>query len=145
MRLLLAIVLSILGLAYILSPLDLLPGFAIGWIDDLVVLFFLWRYLSGFRQRAAGAERIHQKGREHFQGQGENRSSGRVGSKDPFAVLGVGRNASSEEIRGAYKKLAGKYHPDKVLHLGDEFAALAEERFKEIQAAYDELKGRRRV
>ena len=59
--------------------------------------------------------------------------------KDPYDVLGVPRDAAIEDIRQAYKKLAGRYHPDKVQHLGDEFRALAEKRFKEIQAAYDAL------
>ena len=44
-----------------------------------------------------------------------------------------------EEIKNAYKQLANKYHPDKVLHLGEEFKKMAEERFKEIQEAYREL------
>jgi len=52
----------------------------------------------------------------------------------------VSRNASQEQIRKAYKKLAGKYHPDKVSHLGQEFQALAEKRFKDIQEAYEALR-----
>ncbi len=52
------------------------------------------------------------------------------------------RSASTEEIKHAYRELAGKYHPDKLEHLGDEFKALAEMRFKEIQQAYQELTGK---
>ncbi len=59
--------------------------------------------------------------------------------KDPYTVLNIPRNASQEDIKKAYKQLANKYHPDKVLHLGDEFKKMAEERFKEIQQAYREL------
>jgi DnaJ like chaperone protein len=54
-------------------------------------------------------------------------------------VLNVDRDASPEEIKNSYKKLANKYHPDKVLHLGEEFKKMAEERFKEIQETYREL------
>ncbi|MBW1817978.1 MAG: DnaJ domain-containing protein [Deltaproteobacteria bacterium] len=43
------------------------------------------------------------------------------------------------EIRKAYRELANRYHPDKVNHLGEEFRDLAEERFKEVQTAYQEL------
>ncbi|MBW2144864.1 MAG: DnaJ domain-containing protein, partial [Deltaproteobacteria bacterium] len=39
----------------------------------------------------------------------------------------------------AYRRLAGKYHPDRVNHLGEEFKELAERRFKEIQDAYQDL------
>ena len=51
--------------------------------------------------------------------------------KDYYAILGVPRNASQEEIKRAYRELAKKYHPDK--NRGD---PEAEERFKEINEAY---------
>ncbi|HKZ97311.1 MAG TPA: J domain-containing protein [Hyphomicrobiaceae bacterium] len=53
---------------------------------------------------------------------------------DPYAVLGVGKTASQDEIRAAYRKLAKESHPD--LHPGN---AAAEKRFKDISAAYDIL------
>jgi molecular chaperone DnaJ len=53
---------------------------------------------------------------------------------DPYKALGVGRKASDDEIKKAYRKLARQYHPDK--NPGD---AAAEERFKEIQEAYSIL------
>jgi molecular chaperone DnaJ len=54
--------------------------------------------------------------------------------KDYYAVLGVAKNASDPEIRKAYRKLAQKYHPD--ANSGNKEA---EERFKEISAAYEVL------
>lgn len=53
---------------------------------------------------------------------------------DLYKVLGVGRNASDEEIKKAYRRLARQYHPDR--NPGD---SAAEERFKEISAAHDVL------
>jgi len=52
---------------------------------------------------------------------------------DPYKVLGVARDASDEDIRRAYRKLAKELHPD----LNPSNRAVAEERFKKVSAAYD--------
>jgi molecular chaperone DnaJ len=57
-----------------------------------------------------------------------------MAQRDPYAVLGVDRKASADDIKKAYRKLARKYHPDR-----NPEDASAEERFKEIQSAYDIL------
>jgi DnaJ-class molecular chaperone len=55
-------------------------------------------------------------------------------SEDPYAILGVKREATQDEIRSAYRALAKKLHPD--LNPGDK---QAEEKFKQVAAAYDLL------
>src|SRR4051812_50162860 len=55
-----------------------------------------------------------------------------MAQRDPYSVLGVDRKASAEEIKKAYRKLARQYHPDR-----NPDDPKAEERFKEIQSAYD--------
>lgn len=57
-----------------------------------------------------------------------------MSKKDPYDVLGVDRNASADDIKKAYRKLAIKYHPDK--NPGDK---AAEEKFKEAAGAYEIL------
>lgn len=58
-------------------------------------------------------------------------------AKDYYKILGVSRNASKEDIKKAYRKLAHEYHPDKIK---DESARVASEsKFKEISEAYHVL------
>lgn len=56
---------------------------------------------------------------------------------DPYSVLGVSRDASEEEIKKAYKALSRKYHPD--ANINNPKKDQAEEKFKEIQAAYQQI------
>jgi len=59
--------------------------------------------------------------------------------KDPYETLGVSKDASPEEIKKAYRKLAKKYHPDN--YANNPLADLAAEKFKEINDAYETLTG----
>ena len=58
-------------------------------------------------------------------------------SKNPYDVLGVPQSASDDEVKKAYRELSRKYHPD--ANVDNPLADLAEEKFKEIQEAYDEI------
>jgi DnaJ like chaperone protein len=59
-----------------------------------------------------------------------------------YEILGLQPVANFEEIKKAYRKLSMRYHPDKVVHLGEEFKGVAEEKMKEINAAYQYLKNK---
>lgn len=57
--------------------------------------------------------------------------------RDPYSILGVGRDATEEEIKKAYKALSRRYHPD--ANVNNPNKDQAEEKFKEIQAAYQQI------
>lgn len=56
---------------------------------------------------------------------------------DPYEVLGLKRGASDEEVKKAYRTLSRKYHPD--ANVNNPNAAQAEEKFKQVQAAYEQI------
>ena len=60
-----------------------------------------------------------------------------------YAVLGISPNATDDEVKTAYRRMAMKNHPDKVASLGPEVQKAAEEKFRQIQDAYDTIKRQR--
>ncbi len=57
-----------------------------------------------------------------------------------YKILEIGPDASDDDIKKAYRKMATKYHPDKVAHLGDDLRKLAEEKFKAVSDAYQSIR-----
>lgn len=57
-----------------------------------------------------------------------------------FKILEIPENATEEEIKKAYRKMAVKYHPDKVSHMGEEFQHAAKDKFQKVQQAYENIK-----
>lgn len=68
--------------------------------------------------------------------------------KDPdsaYAVLEISPNATNDEVKAAYRRMAMKNHPDKVATLGPDVQKAAEEKFRKIQEAYDTIKKQRGI
>lgn len=64
-------------------------------------------------------------------------------SDNAYKILDISKQATVTEIKAAYRKMAKKYHPDKVVHLGKEHQKGAEEKFRQVQAAYEQLQKER--
>ena len=63
----------------------------------------------------------------------------RAPQEDPYQVLGLSPDASNEELKKAYRRLAKQYHPDALASMGKEVTQEAEHQFRKIQEAYDRL------
>jgi len=173
------LILILFGLAYLISPVDIIPDLLlpwVGWIDDSLVLwcvYYLIRYgeLPWFffkrpgkpqpvkkrpvRKKTAGPKTAgsQKTSKKTEQPNAQPRKDSRQSKKQapegfgtdtepssPYRTLGVLPSASWEEIQAAYKEKIKQYHPDKLSHLGEEFSSLANEKFLEIQAAYNRIK-----
>ena len=60
-----------------------------------------------------------------------------------YKVLEIENSATDSEVKKAYRKMASKYHPDKVAHLGEDLKNLAEEKFKSVNDSYQSIKKQR--
>ena len=66
-------------------------------------------------------------------------------SLSAYKILEISKNATNDELKKAYRKMAAKFHPDKVHHLGEEFQKMAEEKFKKLNDAYTQIKKERNI
>lgn len=64
-------------------------------------------------------------------------------TQSAYKILEIEKSATDSEVKKAYRKMASKYHPDKVAHLGDDLRKLAEEKFKAVSDAYQSIKKER--
>jgi DnaJ like chaperone protein len=62
-----------------------------------------------------------------------------------YKILEIDPGSSNEEIKKAYRKIAMKYHPDKVSHLGEDFRKSADEKFAMVNEAYEKIKKERNM
>ena len=60
-----------------------------------------------------------------------------------YDILEITPDASDDEVKKAYRRLAIQYHPDKVAHLGEDIKKTATEKFQNLNAAYEEIKKQR--
>lgn len=62
-----------------------------------------------------------------------------------YKILEIEPSATDDEVKKAYRRMAMKYHPDKVSHLGEDFKKVAQEKFRKVKDAYDGIKKERGI
>ncbi len=62
-----------------------------------------------------------------------------------YKILEIDSNVTDEEVKKAYRKMAVKFHPDKVAHLGPEFQENAKNKFQKVNEAFEVIKKERRM
>jgi DnaJ like chaperone protein len=62
-----------------------------------------------------------------------------------YKILEIDKNATDEELKKAYRKMAVKYHPDKVSHMGEEYKESAKQKFQKMKDAYVSIKKQRGI
>lgn len=62
-----------------------------------------------------------------------------------YKILEIEPTTTDEDVKKAYRRMAMKYHPDKVSHLGEEFRKTADEKFKKVNEAYEKIKKERSI
>ena len=110
----------------ILETIATYIGLSKGEVDSIFAQF---RYGSGGNRGYSG-----NGGNESYRN-GNNTSN----SENNYKILGITPNATNDEVKKAYRKMAVKYHPDKVATLGEDVQKAAEEKFKVISQAYQAI------
>ena len=128
-----ALLLLAAALLYVIFPgdLDFVPFF--GRLDDLLFVILALYY--------------YRKRRRELQGPGgsagERRGRPTPAEEDPYTVLGVRQDDDGETVKRAYRELLGKYHPDRVQHLGEEFREMAAAKSRAINLAWERIRKER--
>ncbi len=123
---------------YIISPIDAHP---LLW-DDLIAagaLFYLLYKKTRHRKQQQQYDNYYSRSQQYRENKtGESGETFTL--NDAYGLLGVGPDASWEEITRAYKEKMAKSHPDKVSHLSDELQEKAEEITLRLNEAIDMIK-----
>lgn len=133
--------------AYILLDLLLEIVFAEGQLapEKFAIVRRLCATLGVHEQELAALAAMRGYGFGHAGGgyRQSQRPPGTPPEKDPYAVLGLARDANDREVKTAYRRLIGQHHPDKLGDVPEELKRRAEERAREINIAYEKIRAER--
>jgi len=119
-------------------------GYIVGFLGEIIVYFLRnWWNSDSDCQHEAGSHSSAGSQSSSNNRQGQN------GAKEPvsyyYTVLGVSSNATDAEIKKAYRKLAMECHPDRCANSTEEIRKHANDRFREVNKAYEAVKELRQM
>lgn len=97
-------------------------------------------FMGRYRRYSTGGYSGYGYGDYGAEGGSAGSYSSRTVSDDDYRILEVSADASDEEVKKAYRAAAKKHHPDKVSHLGEDVRKAAEEKFAQVNEAYERIK-----
>lgn len=78
-----------------------------------------------------------------FYGSSSSSSSKSYSSNTAYKILEISKSATNDEVKKAYRRMVKKHHPDKLRHLGEAHQKGAEEKFRQVQKAYEQIQAER--
>ncbi len=117
-------------------------------LESAVRIFQVNSYtFESIRNRYANGGKRNYSGGSSYQSSGNSAGSGSTGVSDlNYSILGCTRNSPDSDVKKAYRKKVSEFHPDKIAAKGlpQEFTKFANDKFREIQEAYENIKKERK-
>ncbi|MBR1798409.1 MAG: TerB family tellurite resistance protein [Bacteroidales bacterium] len=114
-------------------------------IAEQIMLRHIATYLLINQSDFISIQARHTPNYEYAHSQHRNAQTHTHTQSDPYKVLGVARDASDDEVRKAYRRMAIKYHPDRVSTLSEEMQKNAAEQMKLINAVWEQIRTERNI
>jgi DnaJ like chaperone protein len=104
----------------------------------------LWRVASALQVGRAEVAQVEALVRAHYQRHAAA-ATGAASVEDAYRVLGIASDASTDDVKRAYRRLMNQHHPDKLVARGlpESMASVAEQKTLEVRAAYERIKAAR--
>jgi DnaJ like chaperone protein len=122
-------------------------GYYMDYPSRLQLLHYLFGVATADHQFDPSEERVIQKIAGYMGVESSDFASIRAmfvkDINNSYDILEINPDATDEEVKKAYRRLAIQYHPDKVAHLGEDIKKAATEKFQTLNAAYEEIKKQR--
>lgn len=87
----------------------------------------------------------YSSGQQDYSGGSSGTYSSRTANENDYRILEVSPDATDDEVKKAYRAAAKKHHPDKVSHLGEDVRKAAEQKFAQVNEAYERIKKARNM